>query len=64
VDFSEIPDSLGIPYTYWGLGGIDPALYAKAEAAGTVSSDIPKPTGIRRAPDDHGVLTGRFRTAG
>jgi hippurate hydrolase len=40
-DFSEIPDSLGIPYTYWGLGGIDPALYAKAEAAGTVSRDIP-----------------------
>jgi amidohydrolase len=40
-DFSEIPDSLGVPYTYWGLGGIDPALYAKADAAGTVSSDIP-----------------------
>ena len=40
-DFSEIPDSLGIPYTYWGLGGIDPELYAKAEAAGTVSQDIP-----------------------
>ena len=27
--------ALGIPYTYWGLGGIDPALYAKAEAAGS-----------------------------
>jgi amidohydrolase len=40
-DFSELPDSLGIPYTYWGLGGTDPDLYAKAEAAGTVSSDIP-----------------------
>jgi hippurate hydrolase len=40
-DFSAIPDSLSVPYTYWGLGGIDPALYAKAEAAGTVSSDIP-----------------------
>lgn len=40
-DFSEIPDSLSIPYTYWGIGGIDPALYAKADAAGTVSSDIP-----------------------
>ncbi len=40
-DFSEIPDSLGIPYTYWGLGGTDPDQYAKAEAAGTVSRDIP-----------------------
>jgi hippurate hydrolase len=40
-DFSEIPDSLGVPFTYWGIGGIDPDLYAKAEAAGTVASDIP-----------------------
>jgi hippurate hydrolase len=40
-DFSELPDALGVPYTYWGLGGIDPAAYAKAEAAGTVSTDIP-----------------------
>lgn len=40
-DFSEIPDSLGIPYTYWGIGGIDPDQYAKAEATGTVSTDIP-----------------------
>jgi amidohydrolase len=40
-DFSEIPDSLGIPYTYWGLGGINPEQYAKAEAAGTVFADIP-----------------------
>jgi hippurate hydrolase len=40
-DFSEIPDALGVPYTYWGIGGIDPETYAKAEAAGTVSTDIP-----------------------
>lgn len=40
-DFSEIPDALGVPYTYWGVGCIDPAVYAKAEAAGTVSTDIP-----------------------
>ena len=23
-DFSDIPTALGVPYTYWGLGGIDP----------------------------------------
>ena len=40
-DFSEIPDALGVPYCYWGVGCIDPDLYAKAEAAGTVSTDIP-----------------------
>jgi amidohydrolase len=40
-DFSEIPDGLQAPYTYWGVGCIDPAAYAKAEAAGTVSTDIP-----------------------
>lgn len=40
-DFSEIPDSLGTPYTYWGLGGSDPGAYAAAESAGTVSKDIP-----------------------
>ncbi|MCU1574680.1 MAG: amidohydrolase, partial [Micrococcaceae bacterium] len=40
-DFSDIPDALGIPYTYWGIGGIDPDVYAQAEAAGTVSTDIP-----------------------
>lgn len=40
-DFSEIPHALGVPYTYWGVGCIDPAIYAKAEAAGTVSTDIP-----------------------
>lgn len=40
-DFSEIPDALGVPYTYWGLGGIDPDTYATAKAAGMVSTDIP-----------------------
>jgi amidohydrolase len=40
-DFSEIPDALGTPYTYWGVGSADPAAYAAAEAAGTLSTDIP-----------------------
>lgn len=40
-DFSDIPDALGVPYTYWGIGGADPAAYAKAEAKGTVSTAIP-----------------------
>ena len=40
-DFSDIPNGLSIPYTYWGLGGIDPGLYKKAEAAGRIDQDIP-----------------------
>lgn len=40
-DFSEIPDALGVPYCYWGIGGGDPEIYAKAEATGTVATDIP-----------------------
>ena len=57
-DFSEIADSLGIPYTYWGLGGIDPALYAKAGAAGTVSSDIP----ANHSPNFAPVITPTLQT--
>lgn len=40
-DFSDIPRAFGVPYTYWGIGGIDPETYANAEAAGTVQADIP-----------------------
>jgi metal-dependent amidase/aminoacylase/carboxypeptidase family protein len=40
-DFSDIPVALGAPYTYWGIGGIDPDVYAAAEAAGRVTQDIP-----------------------
>jgi hippurate hydrolase len=40
-DFSDIPTALGAPYTYWGIGGIDPELYRAAEEAGRVAQDIP-----------------------
>ena len=40
-DFSDIPRALGVPYTYWGIGGIDPATYKAAETAGRVAQDIP-----------------------
>lgn len=40
-DFSTIPDALGAPYTYWGLGGIEAQEYARAEEAGRVDQDIP-----------------------
>jgi amidohydrolase len=40
-DFSDIPRALGVPYTYWGIGGIDAASYRAADAAGRIAQDIP-----------------------
>ncbi|MEE2031165.1 amidohydrolase [Rhodococcus chondri] len=40
-DFSDLPRALGIPYTYWGIGGIEPELYRQAAVAGRVAQDIP-----------------------
>lgn len=40
-DFSDLPRALGVPYTYWGLGGTDPAAWEAAVASGTVTSDVP-----------------------
>jgi amidohydrolase len=40
-DFSAIPDALGTPYTYWGVGGTDPEKYQRALDAGRVEQDIP-----------------------
>jgi amidohydrolase len=40
-DFSDLPNALKIPYSYWGIGGIDPDTYHAAETAGRISQDIP-----------------------
>ncbi|MFD8204672.1 amidohydrolase [Streptomyces sp. NPDC059701] len=40
-DMSEIPAAFGVPYTYWGIGGTAPELYADAERRGTVQRDVP-----------------------
>ena len=40
-DFSDIPNALGVPYTYWGVGGVDPETYRAAAAAGRLAQDIP-----------------------
>ncbi|MFF2028738.1 amidohydrolase [Arthrobacter sp. NPDC058192] len=57
-DFSEIPNALGVPYTYWGIGGTDPQLYAKAEAGGTILTDIPANHSPKFAP----VITPTLQT--
>jgi len=40
-DFSDIPTALGVPYSYWFIGGIDSALYDRAEKADRIAQDIP-----------------------
>jgi amidohydrolase len=40
-DFSDIPNALGVPYTYWFVGGTDPQRYVEAERAGRVAQDVP-----------------------
>jgi hippurate hydrolase len=49
-DFSRISDAFGAPYTYWALGGIDAETWQRAEAAGTLSTDIPANHSPRFAP--------------
>jgi len=45
-DFSKIPDSVGVPYTYWGLGYTDRDTYLAAEKDGhlddLISNHSPK----------------------
>jgi amidohydrolase len=40
-DFSDLPHALSAPYSYWGIGGIDPGSYQRAAADGRVAQDIP-----------------------
>jgi len=39
-DFSKIPDAVGVPYTYWGIGFTDAKTYQNAEQAGRLD-DLP-----------------------
>lgn len=49
-DFSDLPSALKVPYTYWGIGGIDVDAYRAAEAAGRVAQDIPANHSPKFAP--------------
>jgi hippurate hydrolase len=49
-DFSDIPNAFGAPYTYWGIGGIDPTTFATAQAAGRLAEDVPVNHSAQFAP--------------
>ncbi|WP_345762912.1 amidohydrolase [Diaminobutyricibacter sp. McL0608] len=40
-DVGNLATAAGVPLVYWFLGGADPDVYAAAEAAGTLDTDIP-----------------------
>nr|WP_210422896.1 MULTISPECIES: amidohydrolase [unclassified Cryobacterium] len=56
-DFSRIPDAFGVPYTFWFVGGVDPAAYQRAVDTGTVSQDVPANHSPRFAPVIDPTLT-------
>jgi hippurate hydrolase len=49
-DFSDIPTALGVPYTYWFIGGTDAATYDAAAEAGRIVQDVPVNHSARFAP--------------
>jgi hippurate hydrolase len=49
-DFSDIPTALGVPYTYWFIGGIDADSYDAAAKAGRIAQDIPVNHSARFSP--------------
>ena len=51
-DFSDLPDALSAPYSYWGIGGTDPATYRRAADAGRTAQDVP----VNHAPTFAPVL--------
>jgi len=40
-DVGAIATAAGAPLVFWFFGGVDPAAFAAAAAAGTLDSDIP-----------------------
>ncbi|MEU7830736.1 MULTISPECIES: amidohydrolase [unclassified Nonomuraea] len=40
-DFGVFGTAAGVPSVFWGLGGIDPSQYARAEREGRLAEDVP-----------------------
>jgi amidohydrolase len=56
-DFSAIGAALGVPSVYWFVGGVDPAVFAAAEKAGTLD-ELPS----NHAPNFAPVIEPTLRT--
>jgi hippurate hydrolase len=49
-DFSDIPTALGVPYTYWFVGGTDAEVWDAAASVGRIAQDVPVNHSARFAP--------------
>jgi hippurate hydrolase len=49
-DFGDLPTALGVPSTYWFVGGTDADVYDAAERAGRIAQDVPVNHSARFAP--------------
>ena len=49
-DFSDIANGVNAPYTYWLLGGADPAAFDAAGATGSIPAELPVNHSPRYAP--------------
>jgi hippurate hydrolase len=49
-DFGDLPTALGVPSTYWFVGGTDADVYDAAERAGRIAQDVPVNHSSRFAP--------------
>lgn len=56
-DFSHLADALGVPYTYWGLGGIETGLFDRAAREGRMDQDVPVNHSATFAPVVQPTLT-------
>lgn len=61
-DFGTFGTDWGVPSVFWYVGGTDPELYRKAEAAGRVAEDVPTNHSSKFAPVLHPTLETGIQT--
>jgi hippurate hydrolase len=61
-DFGSFGSEWGVPSIFWYVGGTDPDLYRRAEAAGTVAEEIPTNHSSKFAPVMHPTLEVGIQT--
>jgi amidohydrolase len=62
-DFGVLGEALGAPSCFWFVGGTDAEQYAKAEAAGTVETDVPANHSPFFAPEIEPTLSAMVEAA-
>ena len=61
-DFGTFGTAWGVPSVFWYVGGTDPELYRKADAAGRIAEDVPTNHSSKFAPVLHRTLETGVQT--